>query len=395
MIKRTNSNFLINWKKQIDTPLFISFCIILICGMLMAFSAYPYTSAGYKLIIKYIAYSSISLLILFIISKMKKNNLIKLSYVLFFIFFILLILVPFIGFQIKGASRWIHFPLFSLQPSELLKPFFCIVSAIIIIQIKKIYQNLKDTKLQALKNININFTNKIKQIKIKLWTYISLSIITLGIIIFSIYRQPDMGMLMSFFVVLGIQIFVAKLNMKIVMLFMIIALTFPVIGYYSLPHFKTRIDNFFFSELKSNEQQGIALHVIETSSLTGGVNNGKLLKQYVPDVHTDFVFTAFCESFGGIAGLLLISVLFYFVIRIFKLLRNYDDEFIIIACSGIAGFIAFQIMINLMSNLALFPPKGMTLPFISYGGSSYLASAISVGVLFALLRIDLPSEIKM
>ncbi len=363
-----------NWFNQIDRQFRVLLSIILIVGFVMAFSAYPYTRAEYTLIKKFITYMPVSLIFMYIISFFDKKKLIIFSY-FGYLLFILLLSLRFLGNTIKGSTRWISISSFTIQPSELLKPFYAIIATVLILRMK-----------DALRK---NGTYKTKDFMIPALLYFFIT----SVILLSIYRQPDIGMTFTFISIVVAQLFVAGIKWKYLMtLFLSCALVLAA-GYFQKQHVRKRIDTFFFSVPNDFDQQGIAMRVIKESGITGK-SNGLLLKQYVPDVHTDFIFTAFCESFGLVFGTLLVILLYLFIIRGFKLLRKYpDNEFNVILGSGILAFLYFQITVNLFSNLRITPPTGMVLPFISYGGSGYLSSSISVGILLSLFRVTLPKEL--
>ena len=365
-----------NWFSQIDRQFRFLLSAILIIGFVMAFSAYPYTRAEYILIKKFMIYMPVSLIFMYIISFFDKQNLKRLSCI-GYLMILLLISLNFIGHTIKGSTRWISLFSFTIQPSELLKPFYCIIATSLIVNIKDALKKFK--------------TYKVKQFMIPCFFYFLITLI----ILFSIYKQPDIGMTFTFIFIVVIQLFIAGLKWRYIFFLAISSFFILMAGYFQNHHVRSRINKFISSDVNNFDQQGIAIRVIKESGITGK-SNSLLLKQYVPDVHTDFIFTAFCESFGLIAGTFLIMLMFLFIIRGFKLLRKLSgDDFSIILGSGILAFLYFQITVNLFSNLRIAPPTGMVLPFISYGGSGYLSSSISVGILLSLFRVNLPKELNI
>ena len=309
-----------NWFSQIDRQFRWLLSAILIFGFIMAFSAYPYTRAGYTLIKKFVIYMPISLIVMYIISFFDKKNIRRLSYI-GYLMIALLVLLHFIGGIIKGSTRWISIFSFTLQPSELLKPFYCIIATIFILSMKN-----------ALKQFQ---TYKVKQFIVPCCLYFLITFI----ILFSIYKQPDIGMTLTFVFIVATQLFVAGLKWKYMGFLFLLAILVLGAGYNQDNHVRKRIDKFISSEVYENDQEGMAMRIIKESGLTGK-SNSLLLKQKVPDVHTDFIFTAVCESFGLIVGVLLVMLMFLFIIRGFKILRRLsDDDFSIILGSGILSFL--------------------------------------------------------
>ncbi|MDR2934165.1 MAG: FtsW/RodA/SpoVE family cell cycle protein [Rickettsiales bacterium] len=372
-------NMLKNWfeKTNIDRKFRILLIMILIIGLIMVFAAYPYTRAGYTLVKKFFAYAAISLFAMKFFATLDKKNIIRISVLGFLSMFFAMLLLPIIGTTIKGSTRWISLPFFSLQPAEILKPFYCVVATLVILHIKKMLQ-----KYGTWKNKNIISVAGF---------YAAIT----GIILIFLYKQPDVGMMFTFIFIVLVQLFISGLKLKYMAILAMISSTFLILGYMNFNHVHNRINEFFLMPLSSDTQQGIAIRVIKESGLIGG-SNSALLKQYVPDLHTDFIFAAICEVGGFIMATIVITVLFMFIIRGFRLLRNYsDDDFKSVSGGGILGFLSFQIIINLLVNLAMFPPKGMILPFISYGGSGYLSVSIAVGILISMFRLELPKEIQI
>ena len=222
-----------------------------------------------------------------------------------------------------------------------------------------------------------------------IFIYIFITVSTL----FSLFKQPNISMMFTFAAIIVTQLFVAGTKWKYLLLLFMCVVLLLIPSYYQNNHVRKRIDLFLSLEFNDFDQQGAAIRAIKESGLVGK-GGGYLLKQYVPDVHTDFIFTAICKSFGIIIGTVLIIVMFLFIIRGFRLLRKMaNDDFSVILGSGILSFLYFQIMVNFFTNLRLMPPTGIILPFISYGGSGYLSASISVGILISLFHINLPEEI--
>lgn len=362
-----------NWFIQIDRQFRILLSIIIVFGFVTAFAAYPYTRAEYELIRKFIFYMPLSLMAMYWTSFRNKKDIIMMSY-FGYIIFALLLSLNFVGHVIRSSNRWISISSFTIQPSELFKPFYAIISTIFILKIK----NMIEKK-----------AFRTKQFIYTVFIYIFITVSTL----FSLFKQPNISMMFTFAAIIVTQLFVAGTKWKYLLLLFMCVVLLLIPSYYQNNHVRKRIDLFLSLEFNDFDQQGAAIRAIKESGLVGK-GGGYLLKQYVPDVHTDFIFTAICKSFGIIIGTVLIIVMFLFIIRGFRLLRKMaNDDFSVILGSGILSFLYFQIMVNFFTNLRLMPPTGIILPFISYGGSGYLSASISVGILISLFHINLPEEI--
>jgi cell division protein FtsW len=269
----------------------------------------------------------------------------------------MLVLVKFYGFEVKGATRWINIGGFSYQPSEFMKPFFAVVTGWI---------------------LSLHYYEEFPSFKVCFMLFISVAALLI--------IQPDFGMLVMVSAVFGIQLFVAGL--PIIWLFIaIFASVFGSIGaYLLLPHVASRINRFLDPVNSENYQVTRSLEAFESGGLYGKGPGEGSVKQFLPDSHTDFIFAVAGEEFGAIICLMIIITFAYIVIRILINLLHEDDKFIQIAAIGIISQFGLQAVINMGVSLNLLPTKGMTLPFISYGGSSTLAISIGMGMLLGLTK---------
>ena len=263
-----------------------------------------------------------------------------------------------VGTEIKGARRWISLPLMTLQPSEFLKPCFAVVAAWLISEQRRLPR----------------FPG---------W------IVTLGlfgIIAFLLKTQPDIGMLIVVTLVLFVQVFVAGVNMVLVAGLGGIGLALGVSAYFMFSHVRGRIDRFFDPAAADSYQITRAKEAFGAGGLYGrGPGEGRV-KDILPDAHADFVFAVTGEEFGLIVCLVLLGLFAFIVLRGLLRLLAEHDLFVVLAASGLVAGFGLQAFINMASTLALIPTKGMTLPFISYGGSSAIAVALGMGMLLGLTR---------
>lgn len=268
-----------------------------------------------------------------------------------------LILVLLLGDEAKGAKRWLYIAGFSLQPSEFVKPFFIIVTA---------------WCLSAAKSRS---------------DFNSLYILTFiyGLFVFLLILQPDFGMVILVSLIWATQLFVSGFPLIWITGFVLILFIGCLLAYSFLPHVAYRINN-FIAATGDNYQINKAIQAFKSGGFTGKGPGEGVVKQYLPDSHTDFIFAVAGEEFGAVLCLSIIFLYAVIVFRGFKRISNEIDLFIIYATSGLLVQFAMQAIINIGVALHLLPTKGMTLPFISYGGSSLLATAIGVGMILSLTR---------
>jgi cell division protein FtsW len=276
---------------------------------------------------------------------------------LFTISFILSIATIFFFPETKGASRWIKLFNFSLQPTEILKPSFVILSSLLLGR----YNNKRDFSFL-------------------------LNIILFGLISLILLSQPDFGMFILFFSVWILQVLNSNLEKKII--FPILGLFFLtfILSYLFIDHVKFRIDNFLFPNIGDNYQITKSLESFANGGLFGqGIGNGTVSKN-LPDAHSDFIYALIGEEFGFITAF---SVLIFYIIiyiRIYFVSKITKNLFILNSLTGLGNILIFQTIINISSSLNLLPTKGMTLPFISYGGSSIISSSLVVGFILTLIK---------
>lgn len=271
---------------------------------------------------------------------------------------VLLLLVLVVGVEAKGATRWLHFGGFSLQPSEFAKPFLLIATSDLL---SRYHQNKSFPGWQ-------------------------LALMLFAFMLVLIVLQPDFGMSATISMLFGIQLFLAGLTITWVIIAVLLA-TFGVIAaYWFLPHVTDRIDKFLNLDLEANYQVKKSLSAIANGGWFGTGPGEGVVKQHLPDSHTDFIFPVMVEELGIIAAIIIIGLYAWIIHHnIIKLFRA-QSFFSMLAISSLIMIIAIQTIFNVGVALNVFPTTGMTLPFISYGGSSLLSSSITVGAILALTR---------
>ena len=356
------NNFINRWWKVIDQQTIIAMVILLAFSLMLVTTASPAVANRIGLTDNYfssrhVVFLTLAVIIILTFSLLDKKWIRRLAIFGFLGSLLMLVLVKFYGFEVKGATRWINIGGFSYQPSEFMKPFFAVVTGWV---------------------LSLNYYEEFPSFKVCFMLFISVAALLI--------IQPDFGMLVMVSAVFGIQLFVAGL--PIIWLFIaIFASVFGSIGaYLLLPHVASRINRFLDPVNSENYQITRSLEAFESGGLYGKGPGEGSVKQFLPDSHTDFIFAVAGEEFGAIICLMIIITFAYIVIRILINLLHEDDKFIQIAAIGIISQFGLQAVINMGVSLNLLPTKGMTLPFISYGGSSTLAISIGMGMLLGLTK---------
>ncbi len=357
-----SNNYIKRWWRSIDQQTIIALVILFVFSMMLVTTSGSAVANRIGLNDHYFAsrqlfYLASALLLIVFFSFFPKKWLKRLSIIGFIVSVILLILVKLYGYEIKGATRWINILGFSMQPSEFIKPFFAVVTGWI---------------------LSMKFEGEFPGLFICTGLYV---IVALLLII-----QPDFGMLVMVTIVFGIQLFIAGMPILWIM-FAIFMLVFGVTtAYFCLPHVAKRINNFLDHDNSNNYQVNKSIRAFEQGGLYGCGPGEGAVKQVLPDSHADFIFAVAGEEFGAIICLIIVGIFAFIVIRSLLKLINEEDKFIQLAASGITTQIGLQAIINIGVTLNLFPTKGMTLPFISYGGSSTCAIAIATGMLLGFTK---------
>ncbi|NDB83164.1 MAG: cell division protein FtsW [Alphaproteobacteria bacterium] len=349
------------WWRSIDRQFLVAI------GILMFFSILLVTAASSSVASRigvhedffssrHLVYMTLCCILLILVSTLSKHSIKNLGIVLFLVNIALLFLVKLYGYEIKGAKRWVNLLGFSIQPSEFIKPSFAIVIAHI---------------FTVTPNRNLAFF-----ISMIIFTFVA------GLIII----QPDLGMVITLIGIWSVQTFIAGMPL-IWMICGVILICMGIAGAYKLlPHVATRINSFLDPASHENYQVAKSLAAFHTGGLFGKGPGEGVVKSHIPDSHADFIFAVAGEEYGIVICIFISLVFAFIVIRTILLISKKQDEFSILTCSGIIGQFAFQSIINMSVSLNLLPTKGMTLPFISYGGSATLAVGIGAGILMALSR---------
>lgn len=271
---------------------------------------------------------------------------------------LLLALVPLVGTEIKGAVRWISIAGFSLQPSEFAKPFLAVVTAWMFAEWRR----------------DPNFPGHLVAIGLYL------------LVVALLLSQPDFGMTVMVSAIWFGQFFLAGLPMILVGGLIGLGAVGAVGAYLVFPHVASRVHRFLDPASGDTYQVDRSLEAFVNGGLLGTGPGEGTVKAYLPDAHADFIFSVAGEEFGGLACLLIIALYAFVVLRAYAKLLSETSLFVLLAAAGLFTQVALQALIHMASAVSLMPAKGMTLPFISYGGSSLLALAFAMGMALALTR---------
>ena len=360
-----------NYWRNIDKKILFGFFMLFFLGLFFSFSSTS-SLAGERLnktyyffFSKHLAFTVLALFIMFAISAIETSLLKKIIIPIFILFFLLLILVPIIGVEVKGAKRWLNFYIFRLQPIELLKPFFILAT-------------VKILTFNKLQNSQIRYL---------------FSFLLLASVIILLIDQPDLGQSILLTGSWIATVFVSGVSLAYIFSFFIIFIILIGGLLFLMPekfgYIINRLVTFFDPSKGDNFQSSKALDAIKQGGLKGqGMGEG-ILKDSVPEAHTDYIIAIISEEFGSVISILIIAIFLYISFRIIKSCILKKDEFLKLSLCGLAALLIFQTFIHIGVNTSLLPTTGMTLPFLSYGGSSLIGSAILAGIILNYTKIKL------
>ncbi|PIR33116.1 MAG: putative lipid II flippase FtsW [Alphaproteobacteria bacterium CG11_big_fil_rev_8_21_14_0_20_44_7] len=359
---RTERTLLKKWWRTVDSYLLFAVMSLIIIGGLMVTTASPAVAErigldSFYFTIRQFAYLAVGGALIFGISLLDPKMIRRMAVLGFICGMFLMVAVLFLGAEIKGSTRWLNLGFFSLQPSEFLKPFFYVTVAWMF------SERLKDESFPGF----------------------IIAIILYIAVVSLLVLQPDIGTTIIITCVWMGQFFLAGLPIMLLAVFALIAIVGGVFAYLVFDHVAARIDK-FLDPSASGYQVSKSLEAFSSGGLMGKGPGEGSVKANIPDSHTDFIFAVIGEEMGLFVVLIVIGIFAFITIRGFLKIYERKDLFIVLASAGILMNFAMQAIINMGVTLKLMPTKGMTLPFISYGGSSVLATSIAIGVLLALTR---------
>ena len=362
-------NLYYEWWKNIDKLIFSLIVLLFIIGLFISLVSTSLIASDklntndYSFFFKHLIFIFLGVIVIFTFSSINQKRLYKFSFFLFFVSLFFLFLVPLIGVEVKGSQRWIDFYLLPrFQPIEIVKPFL-IVSISLILSSEK-YSNLY------------------------LKYFLTLTI-TLIVVLFLVL-QPDLGQTLLVLLSWSVLIFTSGISivfLLILFLISIIAISYLVIFVPKFGYIKNRLLSFFDKEMGTyNFQSDKAIESIISGSFFGkGIGEGTL-KNRVPEAHTDYIISVISEEFGVIAIILILLLFLIFIYSVFKKVYFENEEKTKLILVGCVSLILMQAMIHIGVNIRLFPTTGMTLPFISYGGSSIISISILSGIILNLTK---------
>ena len=361
--------FYYQWWKNIDKSIFFLITLLFAIGLFFSLVSTSLIASdkldtnSYFFFFKHLIYICIGVFIIFVFSSISTDQLFKYSIILFFVTLISLFLVPIIGSEVKGSKRWIDlFFLPRFQPIEILKPFLIIILATILCS-----KSISNLYLKYLISIFI------------------VSIISLFLII-----QPDIGQTLLVIFSWAVLIFTSGINIFFLLgfsLFVLIFLIFLIIYVPRFEYIQSRILSFFDRDDGThNFQSEKAIESITSGGFFGkGIGEG-VLKNRVPEAHTDYIISVISEEFGVVAIILILLLFLVFIYMVFKKINFEKSEKVKLALIGCISLILMQATIHIGVNIRLFPTTGMTLPFLSYGGSSIVSISILSGIILNLTK---------
>ena len=367
--KLSIDNLHYQWWKNIDKLIFFLIILLFLTGLFFSLVSTSLVASDkldtndYSFFFKHIIFICLGLGLIFIFSSINQDKLFKISIIIFLFSLIFLFLVPIIGVEVKGSKRWIDLQLLPrFQPIELVKPFFIIFVSMILSSKK--YNNI----------------------------FLKYSITSLAtfMIVILLAIQPDIGQTLLILFSWLVLIFVSGISISILIIFFLLLITFFSYLIIFVPKFdyiKNRILSFFDKETGThNFQSDKAIDSIISGGFFGkGIGEGTL-KNKVPEAHTDYIISVISEEFGIIAIVLILFLFLIFSYSVFKKVKNEIDERIKLILVGSVSLILMQAMIHIGVNIRLFPTTGMTLPYISYGGSSIISISILSGIILNLTK---------
>jgi len=356
-----------SWWKNIDKTILLLIISFFIAGLFFSLVSTSLIASdrlntnSYYFFIKHLVFILLGFLIMFIFSLIKEDYLVKLSIGLFILSFFLLLLVPFIGAEVKGSRRWLDLPFLPrFQPVELIKPFYIVILSFLL-------NNQK---------YNLYF-------KYLLTLFLIIPIILLLI------SQPDIGQsILIIFTWLAL-VFVSGINLIIffgLFSFFILLLSYLVFFVEKFNYIKIRISSFFDSSSNNNFQSEKASEAIIDGGFFGkGIGEGTLNSK-IPEAHTDYIISVISEEFGIVIILLIMLSLIFFAYTIFKKIRDTNDSLLKMILIGLISLLMMQAFVHVGVNLRVLPTTGMTLPYLSYGGSSIISISIISGIILNLTK---------
>lgn len=362
-LARTDKTVISEWWWTVDKVMLACLLAIIAFGVVLVAAASPPVAERigapqYMFIIKHLVFLVPALLLLFGASLCSLSTLWRGSLIMYALGIIALLMVLVFGAEVKGAQRWLPLPGFTMQPSEFVKPAFIVAAAGFIARRK---ENPEFPGYQIAGGLFVAF--------------IALLVL-----------QPDMGMTFLVSCCFMAIVFLAGLPLRWIIMLGGLGVAGLFAAYLGLSHFQSRIDRFLDPASGDTYQVQKSLAAFENGGIFGTGPGQGTVKQHLPDAHADFIFSVAGEELGLLFVLMIVALFAFVLVRGFNRIMDSDDLFVILATGGLLTQFGLQALVHMGSALSILPTKGMTLPFISYGGSSLMAMGLAMGMVLALTR---------
>lgn len=362
MVSRTERGPIAEWWWTIDRWFLGAFLLLMGLGVVLSFAASPSVAERigvptYHFVTRQILFMFPGVVAMIAVSFLSPRNIRRFALLMLVISLLFMVIVLFTGIEVKGSRRWISIIGISVQPSEFLKPAFVIICAWLF------SENARNSEIPG----NL------------------FAIILLGLVVALLVAEPDLGQTMLITATWGAMFFLAGMSWFWIIGLGSLGVGGAFVAYTIFPHVARRVNGFMTGQ-GDTFQADMGLEAIVNGGWFGKGPGEGTVKRILPDSHTDYVFAVAAEEFGIIVCIFIMAIFAYVVIRGLRIALAETDDFSRLAISGLVILFGFQSIINIGVNLQLLPPKGMTLPFISYGGSSLVATALAMGMVLALSR---------
>ncbi len=363
MVSRAHRTPLADWWWTIDKPMMVALMALMLAGIILSLAASPPVAARigvepFYFVHRHMMYLIPAAAVMLGTSVRSPRAIGRIAPIVFAVSFVMVLATPFIGAEVKGAKRWIVLMGVNIQPSEFLKPAFVILIAWLFAESAKKPEMPANT----------------------------LALVMLGITVTALVRQPDFGQTMLIALVWGALFFMAGMRVIWVIGLAGTAAAGLTAAYFMVPYVMRRIQRFLDPASGDTFQIDTATDAFRHGGWFGRGPGEGTFKRFLPDAHADFVFAVAAEEFGIVLCLIVVALFAFIVVRALTRAMRCDDPFARFGAAGLAILFGAQSAINMAVNLSLIPAKGMTLPFISYGGSSIISLAYGMGMLLALSR---------
>ena len=360
---RTDTSLLGRWWWTVDRWTVAAVLLIAGLGIVLTMAASPPVAERIGLESFYFArrqavYVPVAMAVMLATSLLSPKGVRRVCVIMLAVAFAMTVATLFFGAEVKGATRWLYLAGVSIQPSEFLKPAFAVVSAALI----------ADSRLDST------------------WSGYPVATLLLGIVAGVLVLQPDIGTTLLVCAAWCLQIFLAGCPLALIALIGLLFLAGGVGAYFMFSHVHQRVDQFLDPASGEGYQVKRAIEAFQSGGLFGRGPGEGHVKEVLPDAHADFIFAVAGEEFGLFLCLLLVALFGFVVLRGFIRAFKDADLFVLLAAGALLALFGMQALMNMASTMHLIPPKGITLPFISYGGSATIALAWSMGMVLALTR---------